>query len=265
MKKTNGYHYSATVPDTLTGEGYLNYYITVKEKDGSLKTYPSEESGQPITWDYFDKNAYRIAILSKSTPVYLFNAIEDIDQMTRHFSGIFAGRQAVSNSSVVPSRSGNAELQITVKKLFEEDPEFRTREKIYDYTFDHYTGKKIAERKQDLSAMKELVFKGRTLNEKANKIQLTLVMKDGSAYGGIISVDKNLQDYHLPLGDLKPVKYVLMPRPYPTFLPYYFEKSSPVKFDLAEVESLQFSIGPGIPASELENAQAIAVESVRLQ
>ena len=90
-------------------------------------------------------------------------------------------------------------------------------------------------------------------------------MEDGSAYGGIISVDRNSEDYHLALKDLKPVKQVLMPRPYPVFLPYYFDNKSTTRFDLSEVESIQFSIGPGIPENELEQKHGIAIESVRLQ
>ena len=113
--------------------------------------------------------------------------------------------------------------------------------------------------------MKELVFKGRSLDGKPGKIQLALVMKDGSAYGGIITAGANSQDYMLLLADLKPVKYVLMPRPYPTFLPYYFDNKSTSNFDLSEVESIQFSIGPGIPENELDEKHGIAIESVRLQ
>jgi hypothetical protein len=265
MKRTSGYDYSAIIPDSLTKEGYLNYYISVKTDDG-ITTYPSEISGQPTNWDYYDKNAWQVPIVPATAPIYLFNAVNDIDQMTRHFSSIYAGRQWVTDSYVLPAKEeGKAELVLTIDKLFTEDPEFRTREKIYDCTFRQYTGQKIAERKQTLSSMKELVLAGHAMSEKTCKIQLGLVMKDGSAYGGIISADKDTKEYHLLLADLKPVKYVLMPRPYPTFLPYYFDNTSVSRFDLGEVESLQVSIGPGISTTESDNKQSIAIESVRLQ
>jgi len=265
MKKTSGYDYSAIIPDSLTKEGYLNYYISVKE-NGNITTYPSEERGLPTNWDYYDKNAYRVPVVSKTKPVYLFNAINDIDQMTRHFSSIYAGREWVSNSYISPANEeGKAELVLNVEKLFTEDPEYKTREKIYDCTFSQYTGKKTLERKDDLITMKKLVFKGRSLDGKPVKIQLALVMKDGSAYGGIITAGVNSGDYSLLLADLRPVKYVLMPRPYPVFLPYYFDSKSISKYDLHEVESLQFSIGPGILQTELEDKHGVAIESVRLE
>lgn len=265
MKQTGGYDYSATIPDSLMQEGYLNYFISVKE-DANVTTYPSGISGQPTNWDFYDKNAYRVPVVPKTKPVYLFEAIDDIDQLTRHFSYIYAGREWVSNSFVSPAtEEGKAVLMLNIEKLFTEDPEFLTSEKIYDCTFSQYAGKKITGRRQDLPALKELVLKGRALNEKPCKIQLALVMKDGSAYGGIISVDRDFRDYRLSLNGLKPVKYVLMPRPYPVFLPYYFDNKTISAFDLSEVENIQLSIGPGIPENELELKHGVAIESVRLQ
>jgi hypothetical protein len=265
MKKTAGYDYSVTIPDSLTLQGYLNYYISIKV-NGGVSTYPSGQNGQPTDWDYSDNNSYRVPVVAKTSPVYLFNAISDIDQMAKHFSYIYASRAWVSNSYLAPTNENNTgALILNVDKLFVQDPEYKTREKIYDCSFNQFVGKKITDRKQDLAVMTELIFKGYALNEKPCKIQLALVMKDGSAYGEIVSVDKNPQDYHLSLADLKPVKYVLMPRPYPTFLPYYFDNKSESKFDLKEVESIQFSIGPGIPQNELEDKHGVAIESVKLQ
>ena len=49
------------------------------------------------------------------------------------------------------------------------------------------------------------------------------------------------------------------------FLHYYFDNRSTTNFDLSKVESIQFSIGPGMAKSELEDKQGVAIESVRLQ
>lgn len=264
MQKLSGYNYTVTLPDSLIAEGFLNYYITVKE-EGVVKTFPSGETGQPSNWDYYDKKSYRVAIVAKNSPLYIFKAVDDVDQMTKHFSYIYAGRRSVSKSRIVPLANGNAELQLNPDKLFEEDPEYKTRERIYDFTYDHYIGKTMQERKEDLPLMTKLILKGHALNEKTCTIQISLVMKNGSAYGGTINAGVKLQDYELSLADLTPVKMVLMPRPYPTFLPYYFENASTGNFDITQVESIQFSIGPGIPTNELENKHSIAIESVSLK
>ena len=84
-------------------------------------------------------------------------------------------------------------------------------------------------------------------------------MKDGSAYGGIISINEMTGEYELPLKNLKKVKSVLLPRPYPKFHAYWFEPAVQQKFDVTEVESLQISIGPGIPESEYNQEHGAAI------
>lgn len=64
---------------------------------------------------------------------------------------------------------------------------------------------------------------------------------------------------------LKKVKLVSLPRPYPTFLPYYFDASPAKGFDINEVENLQISIGPGISEVDRAGPHGVAVESVRLE
>ena len=81
----------------------------------------------------------------------------------------------------------------------------------------------------------------------------------------MIKVNAQADDYRLLLSDLKEVKIVTLPRPYPSFLPYYFERNAAGKMDLWDIETLQISIGPGIPEGELGNSHSFAIESVRLE
>lgn len=69
----------------------------------------------------------------------------------------------------------------------------------------------------------------------------------------------------MSLADLKPVKTVTLPRPYPSFLQYYFEHNNNSEFDINKVESIQFSIGPEIPDTDLENEHGIGIINVRLE
>jgi hypothetical protein len=243
----------------------LNYYISVKEK-GSLKTYPSAGAGQPNDWDFYDDTSYRVRVVPATAPVYVFDASRDIDELSRHWSSIYWSREWVTNSFLSPLKEyGRSELLLNIEKLYVEDPEYKTRAKIYDCTFWQEVSKRITERKKDVAAFRKLIFKGRALNDKPCKVQLALIMKDGTAYGGVITVGVDRQEYSLSLSDLKPVKTVLMPRPYPKFLPYYFENETKASFDVNEIAGFQLSIGPEIPQREIENRNGIAVESVRLE
>jgi len=74
-----------------------------------------------------------------------------------------------------------------------------------------------------------------------------------------------MKAYKLNIKNLKPVKTVTLPRPYPSFLPYYLAHNLTSDFDLKKVESIQFSIGPNIPKNELEDKHGISIISVKLE
>ncbi|MBN2349580.1 MAG: cellulase family glycosylhydrolase [Bacteroidales bacterium] len=265
MTNKTGYTYSVTIPAEFVQEGFLHYYISVKQ-NGLYTSYPSGFNGFPTDWDFYDDQAYHLRAVPPSSPIYLFDAIYDIDEVRRHWSTHYWTRKWVENSHLVPSKvQGKAELYLNIEHLFTEDPENLNAVKIYDCTFRHYMGDKIAARKSELANVKHLVFTGHALNNKNCKLQVALVLKNGSAFGEIITVKPEYGEYSVNMEDLKPVKLVLLPRPYPTFLPYYFEYYSNEKFNPENIESLQFSIGPGIPEDELLNTHGIAIESVRLE
>ena len=155
--------------------------------------------------------------------------------------------------------------QVNLEKLFEKDVENPDAEPIYDYSFRYNFNRKIAGRKAELESKDSLVIKARALTERTDKLQIALVMKNGAAFGTTIDLSQETKTYKIDLSALKPVKTVSLPRPYPSFLPYYFEHSYDGDFELENAEALQFSIGPGIEDNELENPQGVGIISVSLE
>ncbi|HEX5169531.1 MAG TPA: cellulase family glycosylhydrolase [Cyclobacteriaceae bacterium] len=254
MKRVSGYHYEATIPADDVVEGFLRYYITVNEADGS-RTFPSDINAKPSDWDFYDSRPYEVHILKNVFPLHLFDALQDENRLSRHW---------LRTSSVVPlADPGDAEVRIVIEKLFSADPENAKGEKIYDYSMRYFCGDKISDR--DLSGMKKIIVRGHSLNEGLEKIQLALVTKRGMAYGGILEINTQTGDYALDIGGLKKVKLVTLPRPYPTFLPYFFESNLSEPLNLGDVEVLQISIGPGLSENEVEKKHAVAIESIRLE
>jgi len=256
MEKRNGYSYTAGIPEKLLREGFLRYYICVKEK-GIYSSYPSAVEGLPTDWDFYDENPYRVTVVPPTTPICLFDAMTDAEELSRQWN---------RDSHLLPTDiPGKAELQVNVEKLLASDPENKDAAKIYDYSMRYCFIHKLQGRKQDLSVAKKIVFHGRALNERPCKLQIALVMNDGSAYGGVIDVDPKKGNYELALANLKKVKLVSLPRPYPSFLDYYFESAAAGSLDMNAVETLQLSIGPGIAESDLQNKQGVGIESVSLE
>jgi hypothetical protein len=257
MERQHGYVYSATIPSENIIPGFLRYYITVKEKAKSF-TFPAGVQTHPNDWDFYVADeAYRVPVVPQGAPLYLFHAATDTDQLLRPW---------LRTSSLVPTgEPGKAELTVNVERLFMEDPENKYKEKIYDYSMRYFFGKKLEGRKAELAGITRLVFTGRSLNDKPCIIQLALITKDGSAYGHTLALLPDRKEYSIALTALQKAKLVTLPRPYPTFLSYYFENQQSGSLNLDELESIQVSIGPGIPERELNDKHGMAVESIRLE
>ncbi|MGW1455439.1 hypothetical protein ACWBC2_10665 [Salegentibacter agarivorans] len=256
LKNNNAYNYSAEIPENVLKNGFLEYRIIVTTNKGK-ETFPGEVSGSPEDWDFYFEEVYTTQIVKETKPLYIFNASEDEDYVV--------GEWSPENKLVPTDIPGEAEYQVKVEKLFEKDVENPEAEPVYDYSFRYNFNRKITGRKSELNSKNSLVIKARALTERTDKLQIALVMKNGAAFGTTLDLDQEIKTYKIDLSALKPVKTVSLPRPYPSFLPYYFEHSYEGNFKLENAEALQFSIGPGIEDIELEKPHCIGIISVSLE
>ena len=81
--------------------------------------------------------------------------------------------------------------------------------------------------------------------------------------GKLIELTNEVQEIEIDLEDLKPVKTVTLPRPYPGFLPYYFDHSYSGDLKLEDIEAIQFSIGPGIEKENLQKPHSVGIREVK--
>ncbi|WP_339650959.1 hypothetical protein [uncultured Salegentibacter sp.] len=256
LKNNNAYNYSAEIPENVLKNGFLEYRIIVTTNKGK-ETFPGEVSGSPEDWDFYFEEVYTTQIVKETKPLYIFNASEDEDYVV--------GEWSPENKLVPTDIPGEAEYQVKVEKLFEKDVENPEAEPVYDYSFRYNFNRKITGRKSELNSKNSLVIKARALTERTDKLQISLVMKNGAAFGTTLDLDQETKTYKIDLSALKPVKTVSLPRPYPSFLPYYFEHSYEGDFELENTEALQFSIGPGIEDIKLEKPQGVGIISVSLE
>jgi len=189
--------------------------------------------------------------------ITLFNAKADADLLVKEWRNTL---------KLVPTKNDNEDVyHINIEKLFVIDNENLNATPIYDYSFKHFILDKIKGRQEDLSSKEIAVFKGNALNNKPCKLQIAFVMNDGAAFGNVIEIGTETKEYKLLIKDLKPVKTVTLPRPYPSFLPYYLDHNLNSEFDINKIESIQFSIGPEILKTDLKNTHGISIISVSLE
>ncbi|PKD16648.1 hypothetical protein APR41_07505 [Salegentibacter salinarum] len=256
LENDRTYNFSAQIPENLLKNGFLEYRIIVTTDKGK-ETFPGEVSGSPEDWDFHSEAKYTTRVVREEKPLYIFNASQDEDYIV--------GEWSPQNNLVPTNNPGEAEYQVKVEKLFEEDVENPEAEPVYDYSFRYNFSRKIEGRKTELDSKEKIIIKARALTESTDKFQVAIIMKNGAAFGTLIDLDAETETYEIELSSLKPVKTVSLPRPYPSFLPYYFKHSYEGDLELENAEALQFSIGPGIEDNELENPHGVGIISVSLE
>jgi len=96
------------------------------------------------------------------------------------------------------------------------------------------------------------------------QVRLCLATRDAAAYAADVPVSgTDWQEVRVPLTDSKPAPLLLVPRPYPGFLPLtYAAPAPPAALKLADAEVLQAVLGAAPAGAE---PLTVDIESISLQ
>lgn len=256
MNHEHGFMYGTMLKGDALVERRIHYYISAYTHQGVF-TFPSGQKGVPGNWDYDGSKSYSVLMADPSSKLTLFDATTDTERLNRTW---------LRDSGVKPGiENGRDFLYIKTERLLRSDPENPDGPRIADYTMRHFFGDLIAGRRGELDMKTEMVFEGYTPGQEKLPLQLTLVMKDGSAFGKIVELSDDRKEYRIKLSDLNRVKAVILPRPYPTFLPYYSEAGKADKLNMTQVESIQISLGPGMKIRETNLPHEVMIGRVWLE
>lgn len=256
MKEYAPYQYRGVIPAKYVQTGIdINQYHFAIHHDGKVTYSKSNKellgAGHDTTWV---NNA--MAVRKSKAPIYLYDNAQHFDRLIRNWLPSYSDQYG-------PDRREN--LTIRLDRLGRKDPENLKGSPVGDYTIGHYFKDIIAGREDEFLEKNVLVLEAQTIEGKRVPVRITLVTKDGQAFAHIFTVSDNTQLYYTLLSEFKPVLPVLLPRPYPTFLPYYSSVASATKLDMSEVESLQISIGPGIPQEDWDKPIELMLWGVWLE
>ena len=248
MDHRGGYLYGVDIPGQNLVPGYLNYRIVV-EFSGKKLTFPSGVEGAPGDWDFYSRESWKTRIVKEDACIFLFDAHRDAEMITKPWwPHIY---------NLVPSADPG-------RSLFKEKVE-NLKNWQNDYTVRYCFKEKIVGRRPDLILKKTLVISGLSLEDRPFNVQVALVMTDGSTYGGQVELTKKHQDHILSLDELQEVKLVLIPHAFPEIMPFWFDHPDSKPFDISTIESVQISIGPGIPPEDHDKSYDFALERIWLE
>ena len=250
MSKSSGFSYAVDIPAEKINEGSFEYYLVVHTSKGAT-TFPGAISGFPNDWDFVSKEKYTSLVSGEKFPVLLYNGskYENIIWPLK-WKSIQYNTQIISGK--IP---GENSLLVDIENLNPGN---------HDFTFRVFVRDKFTNNRNLLKHFSKLVVKASSGNKGSQKVQVALVLRDGSAFGKILELTPEQMDVEIELDDLKQVEQVLLPRPFPQFQAYWFDVEN-ATFNIDQVEAIQISVGPGIPENEFSDGQTIEIEKIYLQ
>jgi len=241
--------YTAEVPDDLVMPGQLSYRILL-QKGNEYAVFPGNYQGNPFAWDNYYNETWTTFVAAENGKLGIYNPTTD--RSARVYPGF---RRGFQTSYITGSDPGQLILRLNTTEL------------SGDHTigFLQYFGDKLEGRITEVGSFDKLMIRARTAETTPVKAKITLINKDAFSFSASVTLNNTFQDIEVPLNNLVPDSMLLLPRPYPGFLPLWFKGSGTSSFKLSDIEKIQVTIGTDIPESEFKKPYSLEVGSIWLQ
>lgn len=243
-KSTN--EFELLVPEDLVQPGLLNYRILVKQGN-QYTLFPGAIKENPYSWDSHQVNTWSTFVAAPHTQLELYNPADD--KAIRTYPVWRRGFQVTNTAGEIP---GQLVLRLAIADL-------KDAETIgFQYSFTE----KVRGRRQELNEFKTLVLRARS--SKPIEATITLVNVYGQSFSSPVKITDQFQEIEIPLKQLKDGKSLLLPRPYPGFLPLTFNGGIG-KFELQEIEKVELTTRNKLSSTEKESGLTLEVERIGLK
>jgi hypothetical protein len=223
MQSAGAYNYKAEIPVEMVTPGVINYRIMMPGY-----TFPGAFKGNPYAWDEYRNESWQTIVAAPESPLELFNATMDRN-------GIVLYNPDWRNNTV-EYISTDIPRQLALKTAVN---------KPGTMGWQYFFAEKISGRRNELSKFTKLVVRARSPQDA--KVKLSVITTDADAFSTSIQLSNQWQDIEIPLNYLQPDSFLLLPRPYPGFLPLHFKSSGARPLDITNAEKLELSFGDGAP------------------
>jgi len=247
MQHSSAYGYTAEIPAALLEPGLIRYRIAVRQ--GTETTvFPAGIKDDPFVWGAEEQESWACYVAAPAADLELFNAgvNKDIAVMNPSWKDV----QISYTSSKKP-----AELiwKARAKKLGGDQI----------LAFELPVIRQIKGRISELSSFDKISVRARSAGQPLNA-KITLLNAAAEAFSAVVELSTELRDIEIPLLSFRPDSSLLLPRPYPGFLPLWFSVPASGGFSLDIIEKLQISFGSDLPAGQEDKSYSIEIQSVFL-
>ncbi|WP_345165748.1 cellulase family glycosylhydrolase [Nibribacter koreensis] len=229
MQAVGAGRFTAVLPVDVLTPGQISYRILVQDGEKEA-TFPGNHAGNPWAWDANLSETYQSFVAAPNGHLELFNATHDRQLFV--FPNLWKSDERQLLSSQQP---GQLILRLTAKELPLEEQTMGLQ---------HYIGDKLQGRVSELASFKKLVIRLKSTTGTAIPIKVNLISHQATGFSAQVSAGTAFQDIEIPLQTLQPDAFMLLPRPYPGFHPFWFTGKSSQAFNLKDVEKLQLYVVP---------------------
>ncbi len=248
MMPKEGYKYSTEVPAELAMPGRLDYRIIIQKANGKYAVFPGNYQGNPFAWDFTDVETWKVMVAGEDSVAEIFDATTDHDIFT-----FPTFRRGFETSYVTASEPKRLLLRLNAKELSAD----------HVMAFQYFFADKLKGRKGE--NFDKLVIRARTLQMQTVNATITLTNADAMSWSVTVPLSNTLQDIEVPLSAMKSDSVLLLPRPYPGFMPLYFKGAGTAAFEMDDMQKITISIGLDLSSDELKKPAGIEVEYVQLR
>ncbi|MBE0650174.1 MAG: cellulase family glycosylhydrolase [Bacteroidales bacterium] len=247
MQQKDTYNYFAEIPGEMVRTGFLRYWIVVKNGKQDV-TFPGDHAGSPFEWDYAHNDNWEVPVYSSNAPILLFDARKD--NVDFSFNPWNKGYHRALISTQDP---GEMAIQVNTDKL---------DKRPYVIGFQTYVGDNLSGRVDEINSNMELAIRACSESQKPESLGIILVENNGQSYRANIQLSEEFKDYKIPIFAFQPDSMLLLPRPYPGFLPYWFKDDENKPINLKNLQSVQFIMGPAKATDMTQQKYGFDIESV---
>ncbi|SHN36909.1 cellulase family glycosylhydrolase [Chitinophaga sp. CF418] len=220
--------YTATLPAELLQPGLLQYRLIIQQ-GSNYTAFPGDYTGDPYAWDNYHRDTWQTYIAAPNTMLSLLDATKnkDLIMLPTYTPGAYTSGDRSEQLAI--RINGNGTKTDAINGV------------------SRAVAAQLKGRGQELPAFNTVVVRARVTGQQKANARVALISSDPAAIAATVPLTNEFRDIELPLNDFKADQTLLLPRPYPGFMPLWLKGNDQQVSDLRTLDKIEIT---NIPAAD---------------
>ncbi len=240
MTREDPTDYSGEIAAASVMPGLLEYRIIIHRASGEWIVFPRDHKGDPFAWDNINTDHWQTAVAGENSPLEIFDPAVDRD--INIYPSFGRGFQA----AIVPGPDpGRWVMRLTERGTGNGAGGRRRNASEGDLSgFQYFFADKLKGRAGE--AFDKLFIRARSGEGGPVRAKVTLTDADARSFSTYVTLGSDFHQVEVPLDSMVEDAALLLPRPYPGFLPLQFKATGSGRMPgLMEMERVQVLLDAG--------------------